>query len=94
MYKNVDPVGFKTLIETDPAAALIDVRTPAEFARGSISGARNIELSTLPTQLSSLDPETPLALYCLSGARSAQACAYLAQHGYRELYHLDGGLAA
>jgi rhodanese-related sulfurtransferase len=33
-------------------------------------------------------------LYCLSGVRSAQGCAYLAQRGFRRLYHLDGGIAA
>jgi rhodanese-related sulfurtransferase len=33
-------------------------------------------------------------LYCLSGARFAQGCAYFAPRGFRRLYHLDGGIDA
>ncbi len=73
---------------------LIDVRSAAEIARGVIASALHIELSALPARASELDPGAPCVLYCLSGARSAQGCAFLAQHGFRHLYHLDGGIAA
>ena len=36
----------------------------------------------------------PLVLICMSGARSAQACGFLAQRGFDKLYNLNGGLAA
>jgi rhodanese-related sulfurtransferase len=73
---------------------LIDVRTAAEIARGVIPGALHIELSALPARSSELDRDAPCVLHCLSGARSAQGCAYLAQRGFRRLDHLDGGIAA
>ena len=73
---------------------LIDVRSVAETARGVIAGALHIELSALPARVSELDPGAPCVLYCLSGARSAQGCAFLAQRGFRRLYHLDGGISA
>lgn len=73
---------------------LIDVRSAAETARGVIAGALHIELSALPARVSELDPGAPCVLYCLSGARSAQGCAFLAQRGFRRLYHLDGGISA
>ena len=73
---------------------LIDVRSAAETARGVIAGALHIELSALPARVSELDPGAPCVLYCLSGARSAQGCAFLAQRGFGRLYHLDGGISA
>ena len=94
MYQNVDPAGLKAMLEHETPPLLIDVRSAAEVARGAIAGARHIELTTLPTRAAELDPESALALYCLSGARSSQACMYLEQRGFRRLYHLDGGIAA
>jgi len=82
------------LLQAATPPQMIDVRSAAETARGVIAGALQIELSTLPARASELDPRAPCVLYCLSGARSAQGCAFLAQHGFRRLYHLDGGIAA
>jgi len=94
MYQSLDPVRLQTLLQGAAPPRLIDVRSTAEVARGAIPGATHIELSALPTRAAELDPEAPCVLYCLSGARSAQGCAYLAQRGFQRLYHLDGGIAA
>jgi rhodanese-related sulfurtransferase len=73
--------------------ALIDVRNPAEVARGQIPGARNIPLHLLPLSMDELTAEgRPLVLYCHSGARSAQACRYLAGCGHERVYNLRGGI--
>jgi rhodanese-related sulfurtransferase len=82
------------MLEADAPPQLLDVRTAAEFARGAIAGATHIELAALPARSAELDPTAPWVLYCLSGARSAQACAYLAQRGFSRLYNLEGGIAA
>lgn len=37
--------------------SLVDVRTPGEYARGHLPGARLIPLSELPQRLTELDPE-------------------------------------
>ena len=94
MYQSLDPVRLQTLLQGAAPPRLIDVRSAAEIARGAIPGATHIELSALPERAAELDPEAPCVLYCLSGARSAQGCAYLAQRGFQRLYHLDGGIAA
>ena len=83
-----------TLLAGDNPPRLIDVRGSAEVARGMIPGAQHVELAALPARESEMDPEATLVLYCLSGARSAKACAYLEQRGFRRLYHLEGGIAA
>ncbi|MDA8421040.1 MAG: rhodanese-like domain-containing protein [Pseudomonadota bacterium] len=73
---------------------LIDVRTPAEVARGAIPGARNIPLHLLPVRERELDAAQRVILYCQTGARSAQACAFLAARGRRNVYNLRGGIRA
>ena len=94
MFQSLDPLALRALLDSDAPPQLIDVRGAAEVARGAIAGARHIELASLPARAGELDLDVPCVLYCLSGARSAQGCALLAQCGFQHLYHLAGGIAA
>jgi len=91
--KEIDPA---TLVALRAAGEvlLIDVRTDAEVARGMIPGAAHIVLQSLPTRFSELDPQRPTVIYCQSGARSAQACGFLAARGFADLTNLQGGVLA
>ncbi|MGW0969164.1 rhodanese-like domain-containing protein [Streptomyces sp. NPDC002516] len=61
---------------------VIDVRTPGEYASGHLPGALNIPLDRLHQALPVLgNARAELLLVCRSGARSAKACALLAEHG-------------
>ena len=71
---------------------LIDVRTEVEFAQGSIQGAKHIPLHMLPLVSDQLENETPVIIICRSGARSAQACAFLGSKGFSNVYNLRGGV--
>ena len=82
---------------------LVDVREPAERDdQGVITGAVHVPRGMLeffadpssPAHLSELVPERRVILHCASGGRSALAAATLAAMGYRDVAHLDGGLAA
>lgn len=90
----LDALKLHSLMQTqgEKDVVLLDVRTPAEAARGGISGARNIPLHLLPVIVEELDPGASLVLYCHSGARSAQGCAYLMTRGYSKVYNLRGGI--
>jgi len=85
--------GVKEFQET-PGAVLLDVRTPQEYQGGHIPGSVNAPLqtlgggNTLPT-----DRDTPLFVYCHSGARSSQAVRLLARMGYANTKNI-GGIAA
>jgi rhodanese-related sulfurtransferase len=94
MFQTIDAVELKRLLEAAPAPRIVDVRTAAEVSRGTIAGALHIELSTLPSRLSELDSASPLVVICQSGARSAQACAYLDQRGFGRACNLAGGISA
>jgi rhodanese-related sulfurtransferase len=73
---------------------LIDVRTPAEFATGHISGATNIdfESGTFSEEIQKLDKTKTYAVYCRSGNRSGQATALMEKEGFISLYNLSGGV--
>lgn len=70
-----------------PDAVLLDVRTPEEFYAGHVPGAKNLPLDQLASL--NLPKEQPIFAYCLSGSRSAQACAWLKRRGY-EATNLGG----
>lgn len=77
-----------------PGAFLLDVRTPQEYAQGHIANATLVPLAELEAAHAQLpqDHATPIFVYCRSGARSSQAAAILADHGYTDVRDLDGGL--
>ena len=90
-YSNIDALELRRLQDAGPMA-LIDVRTAPEVARGAIEGARHIPLHLVPQRSSELDPAVTTVVYCQSGGRSAQACAWLAGKGFDKLYNLQGGI--
>jgi rhodanese-related sulfurtransferase len=65
-------------------ALLLDVRTPAEFSTGHVSGAKNIPVQELATRMSELPPKPrAIVVYCKSGGRSAAAASLLKNAGYQ-----------
>ncbi|MCW8931737.1 MAG: rhodanese-like domain-containing protein [Gammaproteobacteria bacterium] len=71
---------------------LIDVRTPAEVARGKITGSENLPLHVIPLKVDELNTDDTIIFYCQTGARSAQACAFMASKGVDNVYNLRGGI--
>jgi rhodanese-related sulfurtransferase len=72
-------------------AILIDVRQPDEFERGRIPGARNVPSQKLRDfSLEVTDKDTPIYVYCLSGARSARAVRALRGVGFTNVIDLGG----
>jgi rhodanese-related sulfurtransferase len=73
---------------------LVDIRTPAEMAQGTIPGAMQMPMHLIPLRLGELPKDKDVVLYCRSGARSYQACAYLVQQGVGRALNLRGGIIA
>jgi len=69
---------------------LLDVRTPTEFARGTIPGAVNIPLQQLRSRLSELPRDRQIVVFCQVGMRGYLACRILAQMGF-DCCNLSGG---
>ena len=60
----------------------VDVRTPTEFAQGSVKGAINIPLDQIENQLAKFKGKKNIVVFCRSGSRSSQAKAILEQNGF------------
>ncbi len=67
---------------------LIDVRTPGEYARGTVDGAVNIPVDDLRARIDEVEPD--VIVHCQVGLRGYLAARTLAQHG-RRVRNLDGG---
>lgn len=76
--------------------AVLDVRTPQEFASGHLPGATNIDVNggDFAAQVGKLDRATTYLVYCHSGNRSARATAQLDDLGFTTVYDLRGGIVA
>lgn len=74
-------------------AVILDVRELHEYVDGHVPGAIHIPLATVPIRVSELNQDTEYHLICEAGGRSAQACMYLAQHGFN-VVNVAGGTGA
>lgn len=81
---------------SDPLIQLIDVRTDKEWQKGHLKGAKRFEInnSNWETQISILDKNLPVYVYCAKGGRSSRSAKQLQKAGFQEIYDLDGGITA
>jgi NADPH-dependent 2,4-dienoyl-CoA reductase/sulfur reductase-like enzyme/rhodanese-related sulfurtransferase len=77
-------------ISGSPDAFIVDVRTPAEHARGAVTGAVNIPLDELRSRHGELPAGVPIVVHCQVGQRGHTAARLLRQLGY-DASNLDGG---
>ena len=76
-------------------AVVVDIREPAEYAAGHITGSRNVPLAQidgakeLPT-----NKALPVVVVCATGARAGRAVSTLRRLGHAGAVGLAGGLAA
>ena len=79
--------------QNDSDIELIDIRTPAEVARGVIPRSKTLPMHLIPLQLKYfLNSEKQIIIYCRTGSRSAQACMFLNQQGINNVVNLRGGI--
>ena len=81
-FKSVDAQQFAEVI-ADEKVQLVDVRTPEEYSEGHIPGAVNIDVKSpdFDTQIATLNPDRPVAVYCRSGRRSKLAAERMTNAG-------------
>ena len=74
---------------------LIDVRSQKEYEEIHIANSQNIDFTspTFDDDISKLDKQKPVILYCKGGGRSAKCAKKLKDAGFTKIYDLDGGLS-
>ena len=73
--------------------SLIDVREPDEYAETRVPGGRLIPLGTVPDRVGEVPTDGTVYVVCRSGGRSAQAVAFLREHGVDAVNVAGGTLA-
>ena len=73
----------------DQGYGLVDVRTPGEFAAGSISGAVNIPVDEIRERMTEF-ADNPVLVFCQVGQRGHTATTLLRELGVPAV-NLDGG---
>jgi hydroxyacylglutathione hydrolase len=73
---------------------VVDVRSPGEWKKGHIPGARHIFLPELQKRIGELDSKKPTAVYCGSGYRASIAASILKPRGFNELWNVPGSWEA
>lgn len=73
----------------------VDTREEAEFTAGHLEGAVNIPYDQVEGRLDEIDKKKDYVFYCIHSTwRAPYAANLLADHGYTNVYILEGGIAA
>lgn len=83
---------LKARIDAGEPIEILDIRSDAELVQGVLPQSQHLPMHLIPLKMADLPRDRDVILYCRSGARSYQACAYLAQQGVGNVINLRGGI--
>ena len=74
---------------------VVDVRSEREYDQEHIINSQNIDFNspTFDEDITKLDKEKPVILYCKGGIRSAKCAKKLKEAGFEKVYDLEGGIS-
>jgi len=92
VYHKISPQEAKEMIDANPGAIVLDVRTDGEFQMGHIHGARSLPLDQIDSKASTALPDKNalILVYCQGGTRSKAAANKLVAMGYTRVYDFGG----
>ena len=93
-YTSYTPAQTMELIKQKKDLLIIDVRSPEELREGKIENSTLIPFMDIMKGNYTIPQDRPLLLICAVGGRSYAAMQILAHKGYKEIYNLQGGVAA
>ena len=95
MSTDITAAELKERLANGEKPFILDVREDWEYQEQNIGGL-NIPLGTLPDKLDELEDHKndEVIVHCRSGARSANAKAFLTQQGFTNVRNLLGGILA
>jgi UPF0176 protein len=93
----VDAVKMNKLMQQDDTI-VIDMRNHYEYEVGHFENAVEIPSDTFREQLPMVvdmmkeNKEKNIIMYCTGGIRCEKASAYMLHHGFKNVFHLEGGI--
>jgi rhodanese-related sulfurtransferase len=73
---------------------ILDVREDWEWRTCHLPDSVHIPMRQIPMRAAELPRDTEIVVMCHHGIRSQQVANFLAQHGFKNLYNLTGGIDA
>lgn len=94
-FRRIGPAQLTGLINRDNAL-VVDLRPVADFQKGHIAGARNVQLSQFDPEHKQLAPAKalPVVLVCKAGDSASSAAKRLRKAGFTHVSVLEGGVQA
>ena len=92
-FQNITTKDLKKKLTAGEPLLILDVRTDLEFRRRHIEDAKWIPLNELAGRYQELDPAQVTVVVCEHGVRSLNACHFLAQVGFQNIYNMLGGMS-
>lgn len=93
----IEPKDWNNLI-SDPDVVVVDTRNDYEVSIGTFKNALNPNTTTFRefpefvTNNLNHAKDKKVAMFCTGGIRCEKSTAYLLQQGFKEVYHLKGGI--
>src|SRR5947208_3485139 len=94
LLERIGQMSVHELNERKSALQVVDVRSPGEWKRGHVPGARHIFVPELRNRMNELDRNKLTAVYCGSGYRASIATSILKPEGFKELWNVPGSWEA
>ncbi|PYJ54137.1 MAG: MBL fold metallo-hydrolase, partial [Verrucomicrobia bacterium] len=88
--ERVGQMSVHELNDRKSSLQVIDVRSPGEWKKGHVPGARHIYVPELEKRIGEIDRNKPTAVYCGSGYRASIAASILKRQGFNELWNVPG----
>ena len=91
-YRKISAEEAKKMLDENPDAILVDVRTAAEYREKHIPNAILLPDSEIKSKAADVltDKDALILVYCRSGRRSANAALQLINMGYTNVYDFGG----
>lgn len=93
-WQHLEEVAVNDLVDPAESWTVLDVREPLEWATGCIPDAIRVPLGELGGRLDTVPSDTPLAVICESGLRSATGASLLLAAGRDRVANAAPGMAS
>ena len=96
--KGLRPQEWHAYLDANPDVTLLDARNDYESAIGLFKGKNVVappikNFRDIKQHLEKLPKDKPILTYCTGDIRCEYLSAYMRHKGFKEVYHLDGGIA-
>jgi rhodanese-related sulfurtransferase len=93
--ESIAPAALALRLAGADAPLVLDVRTPAEFARGRVPGARDVPHTELAARVAELGAarDREVVVYCERGPRASAAESILRGAGFTRVAQLEGHMS-